>query len=305
MKLSVVIPLYNKRKSIFNTLESVTLQTVMPEEIIVVNDGSTDGSELIVESLCNPLVKLINQDNSGVSSARNRGVEAASGDWIAFIDADDIWLPDYMETIVRLHVKYPDCKIIATSYFIQNLNGRKKIILNGMSFDGEEGVLSNYFAVCATSHPPLFSSAVVIKREALIYAGGFPTGITSGEDLLTWAKLAAEFRIAYSKKPLSVFIHDDNQGSPTRFPQVPDVVGKELITLKKQHPDVRGIKKYISHWFKMRASIYLRYGMRKNAFYEILRSLSYDPFKMKLIMYLLILPLPLFLIRRVFVKFGN
>ena len=119
MKISVVIPLYNKRTSVIRALNSVLSQTIQPEEIIVVNDGSTDGSEQLVNELNHPLVRLINQPNAGVSAARNRGIKEAKGDWIAFLDADDEWMPEYLETIKSLSEKYPPvfsaCNFLSSS----------------------------------------------------------------------------------------------------------------------------------------------------------------------------------------------
>ena len=91
--ISVVIPLYNKEKQIANTLRSVFAQTYTDYEIIVVNDGSTDNSVAVVESLNDPRIRLIHQKNAGVSAARNRGIEEARGEYIALLDGDDEWKP--------------------------------------------------------------------------------------------------------------------------------------------------------------------------------------------------------------------
>ena len=309
MRISVIIPLYNKKESITTTLESVFGQTLQPEEVIVVNDGSTDGSEKIVKALNHPLVKLVNQSNMGVSSARNKGIEQAVGDWISFLDADDIWMSEYLERIIILHNEFPECKILASSYLIQNkLNIRKEIVLNRMPFAGEYGKLNNYFEVSSVSHPPIWSSAVVVEKDILKRLGGFPPGVRSGEDLLTWAKLASESEIAYLRKPLSVFIQDDEHsyfGYPTRIPQEPDIVGSELITLARNHPDKTGIREYVSLWFKMRSSVYLRFGMKRKAFLQAVRSLVFNPLNYRVYAYLLMLPLPLFCVHRIFRKLGN
>ena len=116
MRITVVIPLYNKQDTIQRALQSVFTQTVQPEEIIVVNDGSSDGSEKVVESMYHQLVKLIHQPNAGVSSARNFGIKEAKGDWIAFLDADDFWDIDFLETIMDLNTNYPEARVIMTAY---------------------------------------------------------------------------------------------------------------------------------------------------------------------------------------------
>src|SRR5689334_25157413 len=99
MKISVVIPTYNGRRFLLDTLESVYAQTLLPEEVIVVNDGSTDGTEELLRSV-EPrfqTLRWVSQSNHGVAHARNRGVQLATGDTIAFLDHDDVWRPRKLE----------------------------------------------------------------------------------------------------------------------------------------------------------------------------------------------------------------
>jgi len=166
---------YNKKESISTTLESVFIQTFQPVEVIVVNDGSTDGSETVVESINHPIVKMVNQSNMGVSSARNKGIEQAIGDWIAFLDADDIWLPQFLEKMKLLYDTFPECKMLASAYLVRNQEGlSKSILIKGLHFTGEFGKLDNYFEVSSTSHPPICSSAVLISRQTINSNRWFP-----------------------------------------------------------------------------------------------------------------------------------
>jgi len=105
--LSVVIALFNKAAYIKRTIESILWQTVLPQEIIIVDDGSTDGGGEIVESFQNPRIRLIRQKNQGVSVARNNGVKESKGELIAFLDADDAWKPRFLEVILNLKQKIP------------------------------------------------------------------------------------------------------------------------------------------------------------------------------------------------------
>jgi glycosyltransferase involved in cell wall biosynthesis len=308
MNISVVIPLYNKKETVIRTINSVLAQTYLPQEIIVVNDGSTDASAQLVESLNHPVIKLIHQANAGVSAARNTGIVEAKGEWLAFLDADDEWKPTFLETIQLLAQTYPQCKVLATAYELQDYKGtRKPIILNKIPFNDQQGILNNYFEVAACSHPPLWSSAVVADKKALQSIGVFPVGIKSGEDLLTWARLAVKNEIAYSLKSLAVFIQDaahTYDDRPNRIPESLDLVGNELIKLSNGNPHHSALKYYVSHWFKMRASIFLRLGMSKNAIKATWKSLTYNPGNGKVYIYIILAILPLKVRHSIFKKFG-
>ena len=297
MKISVVIPLYNKCDSVGRALQSVFAQTIRPLEIIIVNDGSTDGSEKLVEALHNPIIRLFKQPNAGVSAARNKGIEEAQGNWIAFLDADDEWKPTYLETMQKLALLYPHCSILGSAYEMQDhLDNRKSIILKKIPFTGEEGVLSNYFEIASCSHPPLCSSAVMVRKDAIRNIGGFPVGITSGEDLLTWARLAVRYEIAYNLVALSVFFlaksHDITQ-KPIRLHDNQDFVGKELVNLYKSFNQPY-IKKYIAHWYQMRTSVSIRLNQRRFILRYSLKSLRYDFLNGKIYLFILMIFLPKF-----------
>jgi len=308
MTISVIIPLYNKVETVCRAIESVLAQTRLPDEIIVINDGSTDGSEMIVEAMGHTLVRLVHQSNAGVSAARNKGLELASSDWIAFLDADDMWEPEYLETISILHASYPFASVMATAYLLEDHLGlRSKISLNHMPFEGESGIITNYFYVAATSHPPLWTSAVVVCKDAIIDVGGFPVGVTAGEDLMTWALLAAKYDIAYCRKSLAVFVLDpahSYEGKPSRIPAEIDSVGIRLAELLAKYPRTVGLRSYIAHWHKMRASIYLRLSMRLKCMLEVFKSLRYAPNQPKLFAYVLLTMVPTSTAQHIFKQFG-
>jgi len=113
--VSVVIPLYNKGPHIARALNSVLAQTFQDFEVIVVDDGSTDDGAEVVRGVDDPRIRLIQQENRGVSAARNRGIEAARAELIAFLDADDEWLAEHLETIIRLRRNALEVGIYATS----------------------------------------------------------------------------------------------------------------------------------------------------------------------------------------------
>ena len=106
--VSVVIPLYNKKNYIRRAIRSVMMQTIEDFEIIIIDDGSIDGSGDVVKTFLDSRIRLIRQENQGVSVARNNGVSNSRADFIAFLDADDEWLPRQLEDLLRLRKKYPE-----------------------------------------------------------------------------------------------------------------------------------------------------------------------------------------------------
>lgn len=311
--ISVVIPLYNKEKQIAHTLQSVFNQTLQDFEIVIVDDGSTDGSVAEVEKFSESRIRLIHQKNAGVSAARNRGIEAAKYDLIAFLDADDEWKPEYLATQYHLFQKYPDCSVFACNYEFRNIEGKvTPTIIRKLPFTGEDGILSNYFEVASCSHPPLWTSAIVVKKQAIQAVGGFPVGIKSGEDLLTWARLAIQNNIAYCCCPMAIYntrneqerpLSDLRRTAPPDLRSVKDEVGIVLQHLYKGHRD-DGQKKqlamYVAFWYKMRAVLNLNLNYRFAAIKCSCKSLIFN--KKNVNVYLLILLSlfsPYFLVKKI------
>lgn len=293
--ISVVIPLYNNTNTIIRAIHSVQNQTVQDFELIVVDDGSTDNSASIVKQLDDTRITLIAQQNQGVSAARNRGIEEAKYEWVAFLDADDEWKPTFLETCERLHNKYPQCDAIATAYQRQSIDGKTNhIILNNIPTT-KDFILDNYFRVAATSDPPFCSISVMIRRDTIREIGGFPVGIKQGEDLLTWARLAYRYKIAYSPESQAIFhtTEAQSQGKPRRIPSIEDEVGRELEHIYKQNSDIVGLPEYIAHWHKMRASIFMRLpNYESQCRNEIKKSITWNPHNKKIILYRYLLLLP-------------
>ncbi len=279
--ISIVIPLHNKEKQIKQTLQSVFNQIFQDFEVIVVDDGSTDNSVAVLDEISDKRIRLIHQENQGVSAARNKGIKEAKYDYVALLDADDEWKPEYLSNQIDLINNFPESSVYACAYELKDSNGNiKPIILNKMPFKEENGVLTNYFEVAACSHPPLWTSAIVAKKEAFLSIGGFPIGIKAGEDLLTWARLAVNYKIAYYVKPLAIFctgVSSYQENAPKRIPDEENRVGIELERLYKKNKNISGLRNYISLWYKMRASIYLRLNQKYNCLKEIIRALKFNP----------------------------
>ena len=288
--ISIVIPLYNKENTIARALNSVLAQTYQDFEIVVVDDGSTDEGAAIVEQYADPRIRLIRQANAGVSAARNKGIEEANGEYVAFLDADDEWMPEFLEEIVTLQHEFPACKAQATNYTFNSYGVKSPTILRKIPFQGERGVLTNYFKVASCSNPPVWTSAVCVERSLLKEIGGFPLNIKIGEDLLTWARIAVRTHWAYSMKSFALynFNRETIKDAPTRLPEEKDIVGLELKILWKNFPQVRSLRKYLSLWHKMRSSMYMRLGYKKDCAKEAMLALRYNPLNYKVYAYLIL-----------------
>lgn len=204
--ISVVIPLYNKRETIVETVQSVLDQTRAADEIIIVDDGSSDGGGQQLKALFGGQVRVVRQINAGVSAARNRGVSEATSEYVAFLDGDDLWSPHYLEEVQQLARHYPDCGLIGIRYQYIDTGGKFnnptiRFGKNACRF----GVLTNYFSIVANGDLPFTASTATLKKSLLATLNGFPVGEGMGEDQDVWARAALISDIAYSSKVLGFY----------------------------------------------------------------------------------------------------
>jgi len=198
--ISVIIPLYNKEKSIQSTVVSVLFQEMDQFELIVVDDGSEDRSREVVEAIDDPRIRLISQKNGGISAARNRGIAESSYPIVSFLDADDIWEPEYLSEITHLISSYPEAGVWATAWSYM-IHGEKRIPTFNLE-DGFEGIIENYWTLVQPVHL-LMSSCVTVQKSLFDKAGLFDTRITTGMDQDMWVRLMLHARLAYSSKKLA------------------------------------------------------------------------------------------------------
>ena len=213
MRFSVVIPLYNKAPYVAKAIGSVLSQTFKDYELVVVDDGSKDGSAAIASQTIEGRshCRLIRQENAGVSVARNNGVAATQGDYLCFLDADDWWEPTFLEEMDRLIAEFPDAGIYGTNYTIVNETRHKTRVASiGVDSSFEKGYI-NYCQVYAkTMYMPLWTGAVCVPRRVFDEMQGFPKGIKLGEDFLLWVRIALKYKVVFLNKPLSFYNQDVN-----------------------------------------------------------------------------------------------
>lgn len=207
IRFSVVIPLYNKEKYIEQTLRSVLEQSYPFFEVVVVDDGSSDRSVSIIESIKDPRIRLISQENGGVATARNAGIEVSVEEYVAFIDADDYWAMTYLEEMVRLISAYPDAGMYACRY-AEVTKERQESIPIALDESFKSGYIPYFKLFALTYVSPICSSAVVIPRKSFIEIGIFRTELKMGEDIDLWLRLAQKRRVAYLNQVLAFYNND-------------------------------------------------------------------------------------------------
>ena len=204
---SVIMPLYNKAPYVRMAVESVVGQTYADWELIVVDDGSSDDSAAIVESIGEPRIRLIRQENAGVGAARNRGVKESIASYICFLDADDWWESTFLEEMAGLVERFPDAGIYGTNYYIVK-NGKKRIAPIGVDDGFNEGEINYCQVYSKTLCMPLWTGAVCMPRKVFDEQGGFPIGIKLGEDFLLWIRVSLKRPVVFLNKPLSNYNQD-------------------------------------------------------------------------------------------------
>ena len=209
---SVVIPLFNKAGTIRRALDSVRSQTVAPDEIVVVNDGSTDGGAEIARSLGEARLRVIDQPNRGVSAARNAGLRAAVAPLVAFLDADDKWQPGFLSRIREMVNGYPGAELYATGFRTEAAGQktraygvRRRDLPGAADCRGAAFGPVNLFDAWRRG-PILHPSSMVVSKAAALAAGGFPEGVSIGEDFIFWCRLALAGPVILAPDVLAV--HD-------------------------------------------------------------------------------------------------
>jgi len=213
LKVSVVIPLYNKAPYVERALHSIRAQTLGDFEVIVVDDGSTDDGASVVTQYSDSRVRLISQPNAGPGPARNAGIAEAKGEFIAFLDADDEWLPTYLEANVRFLEEFgPELAAITCGYLEYPSGESKETMWR------RRGLKEGVFRVTPETSAPLAVSmlaymtppSTVARSEVIRKWGGFygEEKCLFAEDAFLWLKILLNEKVAFNFKPL-VIIHSE------------------------------------------------------------------------------------------------
>lgn len=229
MKISVVIPLYNKKPYIRRTIESVLAQNSPVDEIIVIDDESNDGGADEVLKVSDTRIRLIKQSNVGECAARNRGVAEARNELVAFLDADDEWKPDFLTHIQRLANNFPDSGAYATCYEVAESGGYISYPpIIGVPPSPWIGFIPNLFQILQVSLP-FFPSSIAIPKKVYEDLGGFPVGVKRGGDLMMWVRLGMKYPIAYSPSRSVIYHTEAENRACVIFPSIGEGAHATLI----------------------------------------------------------------------------
>lgn len=199
---SIVIPLYNKAHTIERTLNTVLNQSFGDFEVVIVNDGSTDNSEEVIRNFTSDSrIKIINQENQGVSASRNKGVSISSFEYIAFLDGDDEWLPDYLLKMKEATELFPSAGMYCCAGIVRNANGSEFFRLAKQYQNKIQEI--DFF-----ENPGVFlhTSATVVAKTTFFKSGGFPFGMKRNQDFALFFSLAFITPVVYCGLPLSVYV---------------------------------------------------------------------------------------------------
>lgn len=203
LKISVVIPTYNRKHCIMDAVASVLAQTVRPDEILVIDDGSSDGTADLFKK-ADPLVTYLVKENGGVSSARNYGVRRAKGDWIGFLDSDDAWLP---EKLARQIACLQETETRACYTRISSEDGQPRGGFHEVCPDFEEGAFfksedSSEFLCKSEGHPMI--QTLLVEKALFLAGGGFDESLAVAEDTAFFYGLVLGAPFSYVNEDLVI-----------------------------------------------------------------------------------------------------
>ncbi len=276
--VSVIIPVYNGAATIDRALKSVFDQTFTDYEVVICDDGSTDGTRALIERY-RDRVRLIEQSNSGPAAARNNGARHSSGGYLAFLDADDVWTPQFVERSVAaldadrsLSLVYCDCALADSEGVALDTS------LVGHGFDHPPSLNE-----LLTQLWPIRPSAALVRREAFDRAGGFCEQLISAEDIHFWLLMREQGPFLYLPEKLVRFTHG------RLYPKVlnRDIGPTAIVDLIRARYGTRAdslVKNFIRHRVRMIANagvIEMSRGNMEGARRCFIRVLKYDPLYLK------------------------
>ena len=271
MRVSAIIPAYNRKAAVFRAIDSVLAQTAPVDEIIVVDDGSTDGTADGIHRRYGAQVRVVRQGNQGVSAARNTGIRDAQGEWIAFLDSDDIWLPTKMQCqLEALAAMGNGCGVCFSDNFFEGDPNRTLSRFEEVGFESptQFGVLKQPAPLILANKEPFFTSSVMVRRLLLDAIPGFDDALTIGEDTDVFFRLSFVTQFCFVSEPL---VGIDR--TPTR------TVGLCNLYLTRDDRKYECLERRFGKWLAMPEVAGTEYEQLARA---MLRDLCYDSIECKI-----------------------
>ncbi len=283
--VSVIIPAYNGARFLPEAIESVLAQTYKDYEIIVVDDGSTDNTKEILKPYFDK-IKYIHQQNQGAATARNTGIRHSQGEYIAFLDADDVWLPEKLHTQVYYLDNNPEVAMVYSRSF--TISGDGELISKKSSYkDFPSGEIFNILFLHSFF---IYTSTVVVRRRILDTVGLFDESLITSEDRDLWLRIAREFKVSGITKYLCKYRNTD--GSLSKNKEIPFNEKRRVIEKNYELSKDLGrpiapalYKKALARLFFRTGKWHLSRGERKEALENFSQSLKYMPFKLRTLRY--------------------
>jgi glycosyltransferase involved in cell wall biosynthesis len=248
---SIIMPAYNAESTIYDSIESVIKQSYEKWELIIINDGSTDDTIKVVSQFKDSRIKLISQENKGVAEARNTGIRFSNGDFIAFLDSDDIWDEKKLEIQIN-YLTVNDIDLLHTDffYFSTNITDRKyKKYIEPYNFDlsDHEKLLINDVIV---------ASSVIIRKNTINSVGYFDSSFYGVEDWDYWIRLSKDHKIGKIDNPLTYY-RENMKGISKNFERQ---LNQELL-IRKKHLTILVSNKVrkLSKWQYLKKNLYYHY----------------------------------------------
>ncbi len=308
-EVSVVIPFYNRHEYIARSVQSVLNQTFQNFELILVDDGSADASFTFVSKYIADLhdtrIRLLHQSHTGVSAARNKGIEASQSELIAFLDSDDEWKPDFLKTILRLRKQFPQAGLYATSYEIVKQNGRKKYPnFPHLPPTPWEGIISDYYRIIGKSDP-VRMFAMAVQKQIFDTVGMFSVDLKNHEDAELILRIAIRYPIVFSHYRGSIHYrntrnricsdpvrHDNNS---LKFRKMKNTLNTSEISIS----EAQYVKKYLTQLQVFDGKSLISLGKKKKARSVLIHGET-RCFKLQRLLWLLISFLPYCIIKLMF-----
>jgi len=271
--ISVIIPAYNHASFLASTIDSALSQTLKPSEIIVVDDGSTDDTSSVLRTFVHK-IRVLRQNNRGVAAARNRGAEIATGDYLAFLDADDVWLPQKLEMQLDRFRSEPGLGLVHCALEQIDENNRSL----GLSLDGMEGSVANEMLLF--NRPTILGggSGAMMPTPVFKAAGKFDERLSTSADWDLYYRIARKYKIGFVPRVLLRYrLHGTNMHASVRCMEHDMLLAYSKAFLSADDADLPLRRRCLGNLHKVLAGSFFSTGERAGFLRNALKSLILTP----------------------------